>query len=119
MIENQFRWNKKRKHYAYILKERGEYVENILLTTDQLFRDKKKGKAIVKNNIPLSNHPNPNITNKFGVFFIVNHKPYIDKKDSFDSKVYSKWKWNKNDKRTIKRFKKYKKYKSYFNYYRK
>lgn len=117
MSKSNFRYNKKRKHYSYTLKEMDESSENILLTTAAFFEDKKYGKKIIRKNIPIYKHPNPNKQNDGKNYFIVNHCPYFDNNNSFCSKVYSCWKWNRNDKRKIKRFKKFKKYKKYFNNY--
>lgn len=117
MSKNTFKYNKKRKHYSYIFGENNNRCKNILLTTKALFEDKKYGKKIIRSNIPLAEHPNPS-KKKDGIkYYLVNHQPYFDDSFSFDSKVYSKWKWNPNDKRKIKRFKKYSKYKKFFDDY--
>ena len=113
MSRSEFRWNKKRKHYAYLFKDLGDMVANILLTTDCIFIDKKNGKRIIFKNIKLYRHPNPN-KSKEEIYYIVNHRPYIDKLSSFSENVYKHWSWHKNDKRKIKRLKKYNKHKDYF-----
>ena len=41
MTDNKFRYNKKRKHYSYSFRKRNGYSENILLTTDSVFENKK------------------------------------------------------------------------------
>ena len=117
MSKDEFRWNKKRKHYAYLFKKLGDYRINILLTTDPIFRNKKKGKLVIRKNICLFKQTNPLYFNNKVKCYIINHKPYIDNKNSFFPKAYYKWKWDKNDKRIIKRFKKYRKYKKYFDSY--
>ena len=116
MSRSEFKYNKKRKHYSYLFKDVGDFRKNILLTTDSVFIDRKKGKPFTKNKIPIYKHPNRNKWNDGKNYFIVNHKPYIDYKDSFSQNVYP-WKWDKNDKKKVKRFKKYKKNKKFFDNY--
>ena len=116
MARSKFRYNKKRKHYSYSYREKNGYSENILLTTDSVLVDKKYGRRIVRNNIPLYMHPNPNKRKDGNNYYIVNHRPYFDKEESFNPKRY-RWMWHRNDKRKIKRFKKFKKYKYYFDNY--
>ena len=116
MVQNKFRYNKKCKHYSYSYREKNRYSENVLLTTDPVLEDKKYGRRIIRNNIRIYRHPNPNKQNDGNKYYIVNHRPYFDKDDSFNPKIY-KWKWHRNDKRIVKRFKKYKKYKGYFDNY--
>lgn len=115
MSLSEFRWNKKRRHYAYIFKECGDYKMNILLSTDPYFVTKKHGKTIIRKNIRIAIHPNPNLKGDKRTFYIVNHKPYFDRNVSFNDRAYSNWKWSHHDKRLIKRFKKYRKYRSYFD----
>ena len=117
MSRSEFRWNKKRKHFAYLFKDVGEYRKNILISTDNILIDKKYGKEIIRTNIKLTKHPNPNKNNDKNNY-VINHKPYVDHKDSFAEREYEKWRWNKHDKRNIKRFKKYKKNKRYFDNYK-
>ena len=102
MSRSEFRWNKKRKHYAYLFKDKGAYVANILLSSKSEVKDNRhpERKIIIKN-IKLFRHP----SNKDGIFYIV-ARCYLDHIDSFDKKIYTNWKWNKNDKRKIKRIKK-------------
>ena len=114
MTDNKFRYNKKRKHYSYSFRKRNGYSENILLTTDSVFENKKYGKRVIRHNIPIA-HPNPRRQNDGKTYYIVNHSPYIDKEGSFYPKEYHNWKWRPNDKRKVKRFKKYKKNKRYFD----
>lgn len=101
MSRSEFRWNKKRKHYAYLHKDIGTKRKNILLSSKPMMIEKKnKNKQRVTNNIPLYKHPNPN---KCGQFYIIPIN-YIDDISSFDNKIY-KWNWDKNDKRKVKRIK--------------
>ena len=109
-MKDTFKFNKKRKHYAYIYRIKNGWCYNIILTTQESSIQKKHGKTQLIKNIRLFRHPNPN---KQGlIVFIYNHPPYIDFIDSFDFKEL-KWKWHSNDKRKVKRFKKYKKYKAF------
>ena len=119
MSRSEFRWNKKRKHYAYLFKDIGEYRVNILISTDIVLIDKKNRKPITIKNIRLREHPNPNEKNDGKIYYVVNHKPYFDHKDSFAPHIYNNWSWSKQDKRMVKRFKKYKKYRKYFGTFKK
>ncbi len=114
MQENSFRYNKKRKHYSYTLRHKNGYSEIILLTTDAVFKDKKYGRTIIRNNIPIYQHPNPNKQSNGEKYYIINHHPYFDKDESFNPKAY-RWKWHPMDKRKVKRFKQFQKYKKYFD----
>ena len=106
MARSEFRWNKKRKHYAYLFKDKGNYRKCILIHSDP---GKKSNwtveKEIIykKTHTRLFRHPNPNKNN--GETFFVENRIYTDHKDSFDLKTYH-WQWDKNDKRKIKRIKK-------------
>jgi len=104
MSRSEFRWNKKRKHYAYLHKDIGNKRKNILISTKPAMIDKKHHKPSSIKNIALLHHPNPS---KEGKFYVI-PKNYIDDKESFDEKIYD-WNWDKNDKRNIKRIKKLKK----------
>ena len=53
------------------------------------------------NNVKLVHHPNQK---KEGVYYII-PKNYLDDTNSFDKNTYP-WRWDKNDKRKIKRIKK-------------
>ena len=97
MAISEFRFNKKRKHYAYIFKEKGEYRKNILFTT----KATRKWHSKEKKNKKLFRHPNPKSTKTIYVIPII----YIDSIDSFHSDSL-KWHFHKNDKRIIKRIKK-------------
>ena len=97
MALSEFRFNKKRKHYAYLFKEKGIYRKNILFTTKptRLWHGKKK------KNIRLFRHPNNNCTNEIYAIPVV----YVDKANCFHpSKL--KWNFHNNDKRKMKRIKK-------------
>ena len=99
MSRSEFRWNKKRKHYAYLHKDIGNLRKNILITSKPAILN-KTGKKLV-NNIPLKHHPNPD---KKGQVYVV-RRNYVDDCSSFDEKIYD-WNWHKDDKRKIKRIKK-------------
>ena len=96
MSRSEFRWNKKRKHYAYLFKDIGVLRFNIILSTKPIRF--VNGKA--KRNIRLFKHPNP--VNESIVYVIT--YVYIDGLDSFGDKIYP-WSFDKNDKRIIKRIK--------------
>lgn len=96
MSTSEFRYNKKRKHYAYLFKTIGVYRKNILLSTKPL----RIWRGKIKNNIKLSKHPNPNCIKAVYVVPII----YVDYVGSFYPQVL-KWKFDKNDKRLIKRIK--------------
>lgn len=99
MIKNEFRWNKKRKHYSYLHKDIGCLRKNILITSKPYVY--RKGKIAIYN-IPLYRHPN----GKYNKQFYLVPRNYIDNIASFETKVYIKWKFDKNDKRKVKRIKK-------------
>ena len=99
MSRSEFRWNKKRKHYAYLHKDIGKRRKNILITSKPYVF--KKGRIIVCN-VRLVRHPYPK---KNGVFFLI-PKNYLDDISSFDEKVYIDWNFDKNDKRKVKRIRK-------------
>ena len=101
MALSEFRYNKKRKHYSYLYKKKGDYRQNILISTKPTVEEKKFGKKKTIKNVPLHKHPNPNST-KSG--YVVTRR-YTDHKNSFAEKTYD-WKFDRNDKRKIKRIKK-------------
>ena len=109
MSRSEFRWNKKRKHYAYLYKAIGEFRKNILLTSNPRVYKKKNGKIkVVLNNVKLFAHPNPkreNVGSSNNEFYVI-PKNYIDHIASFDDHVYKEWNFSINDKRKIKRIKK-------------
>ena len=105
MSRSEFRWNKKRKHYAYLFKDKGTKRVNVLITSKPiLILKRNKKKQIIIKNIPLYHHPNHS---KDGIFYLIPHI-YIDELICFDEKIYL-WNWNKHDKRKVKRVKKKKK----------
>lgn len=97
MSTSEFRYNKKRKHYAYIFKSAGFFRKNLLLSTKhiRIWKGKKK------KNIKLFKHPNPNSKITVYVIPII----YVDRSECFYPNVL-KWYFDKNDKRVIKRLKK-------------
>ena len=104
MSKNEFRYNKKRKHFSYIHKKRGLKVENILISSKPFVIKHKNGKdKIVLINVRLFHHPNPA---KEGLFYVV-PRNYFDDYSSFGQKQYA-WNWHRHDKRKIKRIKKQK-----------
>ena len=106
MSRSEFRWNKKRKHYAYIFKDKGHKRKNILITSKNVVLKHKNGRnKVVLINIALFRHPN---SEKEGVYYLI-PKWYLDDEQSFDEKIYEKWNFYKNGKRKVKRIKKIKK----------
>ena len=97
MARSEFRYNKKRKHYSYLFKDVGTYRKNLLLTSKSTRRFHQKNKK----NVKLYKHPNDKSSKDVYVIPII----YSDYINSFDSKIL-KWKFDKNDKRKIKRLKK-------------
>ena len=100
MSRSEFRYNKRRKHYAYLFKDIGVFRKNILLSSKAY----RKWKGKLKKNILLFRHPNKNSSKTVYVIPII----YIDSIDCFDVKKL-KWCFDINDKRKIKRLKKGKK----------
>ena len=101
MSRSEFRWNKKRKHYAYLHKDMGSKRKNILITSKRYVKKHKRGKdKIIMINVSLFHHPN---VTKNGQFYLI-PKNYEDDISSFEDKVYN-WNFNKNDKRKVKRIK--------------
>ena len=106
MSRSEFKWNKKRKHYSYLFKDVGNKRKNILLHTDPSKKkdwNHKKQKVFEKTHVKLHRHPNPS-KSKDETFY-VETRHYLDNESSFDGRVYN-WKWDKNEKRKIKRIKK-------------
>ena len=102
MSRSEFRWNKKRKHYAYLHKDKGLTKVTFLITSKPYVTKKKNGrKKVIMQNVLLTHHPNPK---KEGRYYII-PKNYYDHIDSFAEKTYS-WNWSRNDKRNVKRIKK-------------
>ena len=96
MSRSEFRYNKKRKHYSYLFKDAGQKCKNIVLTSKPFRKDHRT----IKKNLRLFKHPNPNSNKQAFVIPII----YFDDLVSFDGKTL-KWRFDKNDKRTIKRIK--------------
>ena len=106
MARSEFRWNKKRKHYAYLFKDIGDYRKNLLLHSDPSKKvgwNNEKQKEFDKKHTKLHRHPNKKkpIEEKF----YVENRIYVDHKNSFEERKRG-WNWDKNDKRKIKRLKK-------------
>jgi|GEM_PF-3187925 len=102
MAISEFRYNKKRKHYAYIYKQSKSKRRNILISSKPtMTRTKKKGVKTTTKNIPLYHRPNKN---KDGQFYLI-PETYNDEARSFGDKVHD-WNWDRNDKRKVKRIKK-------------
>ncbi len=91
-----FSFNNKRKHPAYVFKEKNGKYSNILITHSA--KDKKR------KNIPLYKNPNPKDNSKA----YVHKKIYIDDKKMF-GRSFKNWTFHRNDKRIIKRLKNNKK----------
>ena len=97
MSRSEFRWNKRRKHYAYLFKNKGLFILNIVITTKPV----RVSHGKIKQNIKLYHHPNPAI----GVDSYLIPLIYFDRLDSFGVRIY-RWTFDKNDKRKVKRIKK-------------
>ena len=73
MALSEFRFNKKRKHYAYLHKKIGGKRVNILISTKPVmvrrkYKNKKKKVKVIMTNVPLFHHPNPE---KEGQFYLI------------------------------------------------
>ena len=97
MSRSEFRYNKRRKHYAYLFKDVGSRRKNIVLTSKPVryFHNK------ARNNVKLYKHPNPNSSKQAYLIPIV----YNDESSSFEEKKLN-WRFDPNDKRKVKRIKK-------------
>lgn len=107
MALSEFRFNKKRKHYAYLHKKIGGKRVNILISTKPVmvrrkYKNKKKKVKVIMTNVPLFHHPNPE---KDGQFYLIPVN-YVDDAVVFEEKEYRTWCFNKHDKRKVKRIKK-------------
>ena len=103
---SDFKYNKKRRHYAYLFKDLGVLRKNLLLHSDPLKKknwSKAQQSDFLKRHTKLFKHPNPNKGDS-GIYYVEN-RIYIDEEKCFDKRIY-KWSWNVNDKRKIKRLKK-------------
>ena len=94
MSRSEFRYNKKRKHYAYLFKDLGVFRKNILFTSKEF----RKWRYQNKRNVLLFKHPNKNSNKTVYIIPII----YIDHMNSFDIKKLN-WRFDINDKRKIKR----------------
>ncbi len=106
MSRSEFRWNKKRKHYAYLFKDVTNYRKNLLLHSDKVFakcKTEKEKKEFGLKHTKLFRHPNPRKSSS--ETFYVENRVYVDSESSFRERRYS-WSWHSNDKRKIKRLKK-------------
>ena len=102
MSRSEFRYNKKRKHYAYLFKDLGSKRLNILITSKpEMILKRNKKKIIIFKNISLHHHPNPA---KNGKYYLI-PKEYVDELTCFAEKALM-WNWDRNDKRKVKRIKK-------------
>ena len=103
MSTSEFRYNKKRKHYAYLFKTIGSRRVNILISSKPIMvRSKNKKKIKLLYNVPLFRHPS---LKKKGCFYLI---PicYCDDFNCFGEIVYLDWFFDINDKRNVKRIKK-------------
>ncbi len=106
MSLSEFRWNKKRKHYAYLFKKKGSYIKNLLIHSDPSKKDgwnKEKEIIFKKKHIRLFRHPNHKKSGSLQYY--VEMRIYNDLENSFEKRIYI-WEWDINDKRKIKRLKK-------------
>ena len=96
MSRSEFCWSKKRKHYSYLFKDKGNFRLNIIIST----KSTRILHSKVKYNIRLIRHPNK-VSKKeaFVIPFV-----YMDAASTFGEKSYM-WSFDKNDKRKIKRIK--------------
>ena len=92
MTRTEFRYNKKRKHYSYIYGFRGDYRQNLLISTKP-----KKVKNVI-----LSKHPNPNKSDEESYLMT---KRYLDHKDNFGP-VKKNWFFSVLDRLKVKKVKK-------------
>ena len=97
---SEFRYNKKRKHYAYLYGDKSVFRKNILLSTKDSVDIKSGDRIRRKRNIKLNKAPDGSTK----TVFVIN-KAFLDHRDSFDDKVYD-WKFDISDKRKIKKIKK-------------
>ena len=103
MAISEFRYNKKRKHYAYIYKQSKSKRRNILISSKPtMTKTRVKGKPVIVQNVRLYRHPNQK---KEGTFYLI-PETYNDEARSFGDRVYD-WNWDINDKRKVKRIKKH------------
>ena len=89
-FKTHFRFNNKRKHHAYIVDEKNDKYDNVLLSS----KESDKGKK----NIPLNKNPNPRSNVKS---YLIN-KLYSDEKYFFDKKEHKDWSFDPSDLNKIK-----------------
>lgn len=100
-MRTEFRYNRKRKHYSYIYGFKGDYRQNLLLSTKPTRNVKRFGKTKIKNNVKLSKHPNPKSNKQV---YIINQR-YLDHKNSFGNLL--NWLFStKEDRKKAKKIKK-------------
>ena len=105
MSRSEFRYNKKRKHYAYLFKDLGSKRMNILISTKPIMTERKHWQTQsikIRKNVALYHHPNPKKEGQFYLIPII----YLDDIGMFDDKLYLTWSFTKHDKRKVKRLKK-------------
>ena len=102
MTRTEFRYNKKRKHYSYIYSCRGDYRQNLLISSKPDRVVHKDGKKKRIKNIKLSKHPNPN---KNGEESYLMTKRCLDHKDNFGP-VKKNWFFSILDRLKVKKVKK-------------
>ena len=101
MARSEFRWNKKRKHYAYLFKDIGDLRKNLLLHSDKSSykcKTKKEKQLFKKRYSKLYKHPSPKKV--VGIVFYIENRIYVDHISSFETRIY-RWTWHPNDKRLI------------------
>lgn len=92
MAKSEFRWNKKRKHYAYLFKDLGDYRKNLLIHSDPSKKEgwnKNKFREFDKKYTRLFRHPNPN--KSVNEKYYIENRVYVDHQKSFHSRIYP---WN-------------------------
>ena len=94
MALSEFRYNRRRKHYAYLFKSVGPLRKCVIFST----KPTRTWRGKVKKNYRLFKHPNPNCAKTVYVI----PKIYFDHISSFYSDSLN-WSFDKNDKRIIKR----------------
>ena len=92
IFKAHFRFNNKRKHHAYVIRERNGIYDNVLLSS----KEYDKGRR----NIPLIKNPNP----KSAASSFIIDKIYSDEIFFFDKKEHKDWSFHPLDLEKIKRF---------------
>ena len=100
MAISEFRYNRKAKHYSYIFAKDGNFRKNILISTDEYRKVKRKnGTYRYIRNVPLYKHPNPNYNGK--PVYLMN-KIEKTEYEKFGNKKKT-WRFHIFDKRKVKR----------------